>query len=195
MDSLTLASSFATIIGLLCNFSAERQSTSDDEYQDFLAWLDEKRHNDLRTLIASDKKLSHSIHALLSQNHEIIIAKLESLDSSLASVAAHLDGFKDIALAVRPNCKLSDQAVSILRQLYDSGGSKFLEIKHMGGGAYQILDATMEPKQITPQDPRFLEDDLLSLCEFGFLRQDFNSRGSRLFHITRPAATFITSVT
>lgn len=195
MDPLTLASSFATIVGLLCNYSAERKDTSDNEYQDFLDWLAEKRHDNLRSLIIENQGLSNSIHSLLNQNHEAILVKLGALDSSLTSLAAHLEGFRDIALAVRPDCKISDQAVSILSQLCNSGGSKFLEVKFMDGSAYQILDATSEPRQIDLSGPRFLEDDLLTLCELGLLRPEYNSQGHRLFHLTRSAAAFIASIT
>lgn len=195
MDPLTLASSFAAIVGLMGNFSAEHQSSANNNYRDFLVWLLEKNHKELHNLITSDQKLGHGIQALLSQNHEVILAKLESLNSMIASVAAHFDGFKDIALAIQPNGNLSDQAVSMLRQLCDSGGSKFLEMKYMGGSAYQILDATSGVGQIEMPDPRFLEDDLGTLCELGFLRPEFNSQGHRLFHLTRQAASFIASAT
>lgn len=45
MEPLITAGAFATIIGLICNFKNERRSVSENEYDDFVGWLNEKQHN------------------------------------------------------------------------------------------------------------------------------------------------------
>jgi len=45
MDPLTISMTFATIVGLICNFKSERVSSSKDEYNDFIGWLETKNHN------------------------------------------------------------------------------------------------------------------------------------------------------
>ena len=36
--------SLATIVGLICNFKSERRASSDDEYKEFIGWLNTKQH-------------------------------------------------------------------------------------------------------------------------------------------------------
>ena len=115
------------------------------------------------------------------------------MDSILTSVAAHIEGFTEIAEAVRPGIKLSEQAISVLSQLNQSKGSKFLELKMMGGTKFMILDGNQGG--IVIDESRFIEDDLCNLCELGFLRLNCNSKGDRLFHLTRQAANYISVIT
>lgn len=106
----------------------------------------------------------------------------------MAAVSANISGLKEISEALSSHAGLSDQAYSILRQLNNSGGSFFLEIKFMGGTAYQIMDAE---GSINMNEPRFIEDDLKQLCNFGLLIPDLNSSGGRLFRLTRAATKLI----
>ncbi|MDO9518917.1 MAG: hypothetical protein Q7L19_01725 [Pseudohongiella sp.] len=188
MDPISTASTFATIVGLVCNFRAERQSKGQDDYNEFLQWIDNARHNDLLSHIRSNQTLAQGINALLRDNHEQVLSKLKALEASMAAVSAHIGGLKEIAAALTSNQGLSDQAFLIIKQLYDSGGSFFIEMKMMGGTQYQVLDAS---HAIEIQEPRFFADDLSLLCDLGLLMPDFNSRGDRLFRITRAAARVV----
>lgn len=126
MDPITAAGSFATIVGLVSNFKSERRASSDDEYREFLEWLDAKNHSDTLRAINENRALSDSIDTLLKQNHEEVIAKLGALDDSLLLLASKIPDFRNISLAIAPTAEISNQAVSVLRQLEQSGGSKFL---------------------------------------------------------------------
>ena len=105
----------------------------------------------------------------------------------MSAVAAHISGLKEISFALSADQGLSDQAFSIVKQLNDSGGSFFLELKMYGGTNYQVMDANAN-RLIEIGEPRFVEDDLAQLCELGLLIADYNSQGHRLFRLTRSAA-------
>ncbi|MBB1302230.1 hypothetical protein H5183_12845 [Pseudoalteromonas sp. SR44-8] len=184
-------SAFSTIIGLICNFKAEQRSTSDDNYKEFIEWLDTKRHKNVVNELHSNHLLGISIKNLLSRNHDSILQKLTQLDCSLIDLASQIDGLKDIASAVSPHAGLSDQALSILKQFDESGGSVFLETKVKEGTYYQVMDAQGDIK-IT--DGRFVNDDLDKLCDLGLLTPDYNKSGGKLFRFTRAAAKLVEQV-
>lgn len=188
MDPVTAASTFATIVGLVSSFKAERRASSDDEYRDFLDWLSEKRHNDVVDAINANHSLSSAIEAFLREGHEEVMTKLSALDDSLLRLASHIEGFNEISKAVAPNIELSDQSISILKQLNASGGSFFMELKTLGATMYQVMDASSE---IDIAEPRFVDDDLKQLCDLGLLLPDMNSKGERLFRITRASVNYV----
>ncbi|HHF2959502.1 hypothetical protein BOO35_19420 [Vibrio navarrensis] len=181
--------SLATIIGLICNFKSERRASSDDEYKEFVEWLDTKRHKSVISEIESNHLLSLSIKSLLNQNHEVVIEKLSGLDSSLIQLASQIDGLKEVANAIDPNTELSAQAISIIKQFMKSEGSIFLEMKMLGGTLYQIMDGN--GGMLDYDEPRFLDDDLNQLCNLGLLRLDYNRKNERLFRITRATTRYI----
>ncbi|EOW9192493.1 hypothetical protein [Vibrio cholerae] len=181
--------SLATIVGLICNFKSERRASSDDEYKAFVEWLDTKRHKSIIDEINSNHLLGLSIKSLLNQNHDVVVKKLSALDTSIIQLASQIDGLKEVANAIAPNIELSDQAVSILRQLVDSQGSCFIELKMLGGTIYQMMDGNSG--SVDYDEPRFIDDDLNQLCQLGLLNLNYNSSGDRLFRITRATARYI----
>ena len=76
-------SSLATIIGLIYNFKSDRKSASDDEYQEFVNWLSDKRHKSVIEELHTNQLLGLSIKGLLQQNHDLVLSKLNHLDESL----------------------------------------------------------------------------------------------------------------
>jgi len=187
-DTVEVISSMATIIGLLSNFKSERRATSDDEYKEFVEWLDKKRHTAVIEEINSNHLLGMGIKALLNRNHESVINKLSILDDSLVTLASQIDGFKEIASAISKHSELSDQAISIVKQLIASGGSIFLEIKMKGISMFQVMDAS---GSIEYDDPRFLDDDLKQLCKLELLIPSTNKSNGRVFNLTRFAVKYI----
>ncbi|WP_298941195.1 hypothetical protein [uncultured Psychromonas sp.] len=185
---MELISSFATLIGLICNFKSERRTASDDEYKEFMEWLETKRHKDVINEIHSNHLLGISIKSLLARNHDAILQKLNQLDSSLIELASQIEGFTDVAAAISPHAGLSEQAFSILKQFDLSGGSVFLEIKDSSGNCYQVMDAQ---GSIEITDARFIDDDLDKLCRLGLLIPDRNKSGGRLFRLTRAAVKLV----
>lgn len=186
MDPLTGATAFATIVGLIGNFRTERAA---GDLPEFIAWLKDKRYEDLADRMAADDKLVGQIAVLLSINRDELIRKLEKLDVALASVAANVEGFGALARVIYPQAELSPQALSVLRQLISSGAKLFMEKKLSGEpNEYFLLEGAHGT--IAYEEPRFIEDDLETLVNLGLLRLEFGSRGSRRFFITREALKY-----
>lgn len=190
MEPLTSATAFASVISLLGQFIAERQTSKTLEADEFMSWLSDNRHDEIKQLLELNTNSTISIKALLAVNHEELISKLETLDNALAIYASGISGFSDLAGDLRPNSILSEQALSILKQLDESGGSRLLESK-LRGVTLHILDA---PGQIAIDDQRFAVDDLNTLVRYGLLLQDYNDNGDNLYTFTRAASDIVSSL-
>ncbi|MCD9481562.1 hypothetical protein [Photobacterium phosphoreum] len=189
---MEMFSSLATVIGLIYSFKSERKSASNDEYQEFLNWLNEKRHKKLIEELDTNYLLGLSIKGLLQQNHDLVLSKLNHLDESLLQLASGIEGFHDIAKAINPNAELSDQAITILKNLVESQGSFILESKTLSGTNYRVYDGDGRSLGIT--EYRFVDDDFNLLCSLELLMPDFNGSGNRMFRITRNAVKYISQV-
>lgn len=184
MEPITLATAFASIVGLLRVYKAEAQDLEGRDFGKYIDWLRRQEHNQLVDLIQGNADLASSVRDLIEDQHHEVMAKLESLDNVLASVARHIDVFRPLADVVRGS-QLSDQAISVLRQLNEANSSRFFEITDSTGTHYAMLDVS---GTVQVSEPRFISDDLLTLCEFGLLRLEHNSQGGRVFVITRAGA-------
>jgi hypothetical protein len=183
VEPITIATAFASIIGLIRVYKAETQEPDGRDFNRYIDWLRRQEHNQLADLISGNTDLSRSVRDLIEDQHREVMAKLASLDKILASVARHIDTFQPLADAFRGS-QLSDQAVSVLRQLNEASESEFMEIKYCGGTDYEM--GTSGAIQVS--EPRFISDDLLTLCELGLLRLEQNGQGDRNFVITRAGA-------
>jgi hypothetical protein len=190
IDPISASTAFATIVGLVCNYAAEHRSGSPDPYADFMDSLRES-HDGIRRNIEKNNELNQSLRSLLSQGNDVVLKKLESLDHILAGVAANLDDFRSISIAVHREELLSDEAIEILKQFCDSGSARFLEMKYPSGIMFLSLDGGSGNIGF---DHRFLEDDLRTLCNIGLLRLDHNSKGDRIFILTRQADRYIKAI-
>ncbi len=187
MDPLNSVSSISSIIGLILNFKSEQRSMSEDEFKEFMSWLDSKRHKRLIEEINSNHQLGQGIKMLLNENHELVMEKLTTLDKSITLLASKISGLKEISYAISPNLDLSEQAISIIKQLDKSNGSYFQELKILGGTGY-ITDSNTS---IEINEPRFVDDDLAQLCNLEFLRPDRSRNGDRMFRLTRSASEYV----
>lgn len=190
MDILATSTIFATIVSLLADFKSQRQDGASDDFNEFMSWLSESRHDELKTLIQQNTKTTISIKALLNENKIVLAEKLEQLDRKLALLMSEDADFSNVVLGVRPNSKLSKQAISLLQQFENSGASKALELHSQGQLSLFLIDGG----QLQHDDPRFLEDDLRTLVENKLLLLDYNSSGKRVFIYTRSASDFVKSI-
>lgn len=186
MEPLT---GFVSIIGLISIFKQERKAKEDQNREAFFRWLDEHRHEGFKEFILRSNELSYEIDRALQQDHEVIISKLENIDNILASLLSKVEGVAGIAHALHPNAEVSDQAVSILRQLANSDAQEFGKLGSLDN---VCLPLTSGSGQIQIADFRFLDDDLNTLCELGFLLYRTNCDGTQEFYgVTRNAVKFV----
>jgi hypothetical protein len=188
MEPLSGATAFATIISLIGQFRSERSSSKDAEFNDFLTWLVEAKHDEIKKLVENNTEASRGIKLLLEEKYNSLMEKLETLDKTLASYSSHISGFSDITLALKPKSILSDQAFSILKQFEESGASELLEDKVYGGTLLMYIDGN---GNMEIENPRFLEDDLRTLVELGLLRHNYNPKGKNIYIFTRKASAII----
>lgn len=189
MDYLALAGAFANIVSLIGMFKSEHQSNSTNQYEDFLTWLETHHHSDILQAIQSNNQLVQSLRNLLQSNQTELLDKIAKIDTLLLEISSNISGFSELANLFTKQIQISEQAKSILKQLTDSQGSFFFEIKFLSGIIYQIADGN--GMNITFTEPRFIEDDLNQLCSMGLLRLDYDSKGNRKFYITRLAVQLV----
>ena len=187
MDPIT---AFVTSVSLIADFVAHRGANEAKDFDSFMAWLSEQRHDELRTMLQSNAATTVSVKALLRDSREVILDRLASLDKTLATVAAGIDQYRDIAQIAYPTYTLSNQALSLLEQFYDSGATSVMEVKYQSEATELAVIDGLGNAQIKYAEPRFLEDDLTTLVEFGLLALDFSGSG-RIFKFKRTAAALI----
>lgn len=191
MDPVSSATLFGTVVSLLSDYVSQRHSRSDDEYKQFVAWLSEKNHSDIIGMLEKNLNTAIGIKALLNEDRQVLLQRFDKLDSMLASIASTMAGFSILSEALRPAEKISEQALSVLRQLDQSGGSKFISLNGTDFSALAIVDGGGGSIVVT--DYRFIEDDIKTLVSLGLLNPSKNSCGRPLFGITRNAAALLAS--
>lgn len=190
MDPLTGAVTFATIVSLIGQYRSERGARSKVEFDDFLTWLLEKQHQEIKKLLESNQRAASSIKSLLEIGFDSLMERIDSLDSALATFASHTPEFGELSAQIRPESRLSEQALSILRQFESSGAGKVVEAKSYDGISLLYLDGDLNGgMQI--EDERFLEDDLNRLIDLGLLRNRLNSSGNNVYIYTRAASEYV----
>ena len=187
MDPITLSTTLASLVGLICNFKQEKKDQKELSSKEFVEWLEFHKHRDLKNLILHTHNLSSEIDSLLKQNHELILTKLNKIDDILAFLLSHFKGLQGIVQLLKPNSQLSDQAISILRQFVNSNSDEFGII--INGREYCLMLTSGGSMDV--EDQRFLKDDLNTLVELGFLHPRIGSKGSQFYGITRNADRFI----
>lgn len=176
-------SALATIVGLIANFKAERQSGTIPE---FVTWLRDQNRQDLAGAIAASDELGQQVRALLQINHAELVASLRSISERLDTLVANTAAFAGLAHVLDPaRHQLSEQALSILQQLLPDG-SYLLEHSAMSrAGAAAYLRVGGGTGSLSVPSPRYLQEDLDDLASAGLLQKGFNSKGSRTYAMTR----------
>lgn len=184
MDPLTLAGTFATLVGLLANFKSERKG---EDLATFTEWLKSQHQEDLARAIASNRQLEAALGTLLQTNHEELVARLTRITDMLANVAKGVEGFSEVVQLTYPRPTFSAQALSVLRQIASSPARCVMERKTVARSVeFLFIDGASGPVQAN--EPRFLVEDMDTLVAAGLLRSDRTSQGMRRFFITREGA-------
>lgn len=184
MEPITVASAFATVVGLLSVFKQERKDATAASTDEFLQWLDAHRHQEIRDQIAQSYHLSTELNQLLQADHGQIMEKLGEIDSVLATLARQTTCFRGLASMLRPDAGLSEQALHFLRTLVSSDAKEIGKMSFMGGFRLQLVPSGGE---IRVMEPRLVDDDLGTLVQLGLLRYRAGSKGTSFYGITRSA--------
>jgi len=180
MDPLTLAGSFATVVGLLANYKAERSGATLDE---FMEWMREHHQDALASSIDQNQKLRQALSSLLATNHDDLVDRLHSITAQLSEIAGRVEGFRELALVMGSPSSLSQQAMSVLRQIADSPAKFVMQQKAYGGTRYLLMDGGTGDIEV--KEPRYIEEDFEALANSGYLRAEFTSKGTPRYTITR----------
>lgn len=192
MEPLSTTTALASIIGLIGQFKSGRDSAKSQDFNEFMQWLAESNHAELKSLIEANHGTTISIKAILHQSQEALSESLSRIDNALAAITTALTGFGELSKSIRPNAALSEQAISILKQIDDAGASKVLLVQFLAGSTLMPLDGT--GGQIEFQEPRFLEADMDALTNARLLIPGRNAKGQPLWTFTREAAAFVASL-
>lgn len=188
MDPLALSGAFATVVGLLANFKAERSGA---DLNEFMSWLREQHQEQLAQAIAQNKALSFELSSLLATNHEELVERLASLNQKMARIASEIEGFSGIAKLLGQAPKLSQQARSVLEQIVVSGANFVMEHKLSTGEPTELIFVGGAVGQVKYEEQQHINEDLEALVAVGLLRLEFASKGSRKFSPTRAGVDWV----
>ncbi len=96
MDPITAVSTYASIVGLVCNFKQEQKNRHDLTTKDFMAWLDSQRLQELKDFIIRSTELPSEIDKLLKQDTEVILSKVSEMRDALASLPDRVEGLTQV---------------------------------------------------------------------------------------------------
>lgn len=187
MDPLTLAGSFATIVGLMADFASSRGHKDVLEIREFLDWLGSHGHNELKGLIESNHATTISIKASLAEGKDELLQQLSKIEGMLGALTVGQGPLEELAISLRPDSVISQQGAEILQSYEQTQAGKALE-QHTFNGTYLLFLDGNGNGAYQPSDPRFFSTDLDELVELRLLTLSHNGKGQRIFQLTRRGA-------
>lgn len=187
MDAITLANSFATIVGLLVSFQSIREEAN---INDFLEWLRENNNENTAMIIEHDIELQRQLSVFISQNHDEVMEQLSKLNSLMVSVASRMDGLSGLASKFDNSHGLSEQAINVLRQFVNSNSKSIYRFETIDGEVHYSL---MSDGNIEYDDNRFIDADFQSLVDNKLITKTSLSANEYSYGITRQAVAFVES--
>lgn len=194
MEPLTLAASFATIVGLMADFASSRKQGDPLELTEFVEWLRFHGHTELLSAIEKNAATTTSIKASLAEGRQELLSRLSSIEGLLGSLMVGQGPLEQLALSVHPDAVLSPQAIAVLQAYEDCQAGKALLHFTFDGPHFTFLDGSSS-SSYQPQEPRFLEDDLAHLVDLSLLTLSHNKRGEKVLHLTRRGSAVARSMT
>ena len=188
MDAITLAGSFASIVGLLVSFQSIRDEAN---ISDFLEWLRENNNTNTAHIIENNAELQQQLSIFISQNHDEVMMQLSTLNNLMVSIASRMDGLSGLALKFNDTYGLSDQAIGVLRQFVNSKSKSIYRVETIDGEVNYLL---MSDGNIEYDDSRFIDADVQSLVDNKLITKEALSSSDFSYGITRQAVVFIESL-
>ena len=184
MDGLSFAGAFSTIVQLVGQFKADRNTASANDYEEFRAWLAENRHDDLIKLLEQNSATVIGIKVALSQSQREIISLLQDVDRKLAILCASSIALQPLASAIHPEAAISNDALAFLCEFENTGSDQAMEFSNLVAGR-MILSSNPASKEFDHADWRFYEDDIRAMVRLEFLQFGRAHPGGRTFLLTR----------
>lgn len=181
---------FAQIVGLLAAFNSGRRTKRVAELSEFLTWLVDHDHEDIKNAIESNHATTISIKAFMNLGFQEVSEKLDYISGQTAMLSSLLEGADHLARAYVPN-NLSNQAIELLALMDEHEAEYFLESREIGAGPLRLV-LSRGPNFICPET-RFFRDDVEILLWLGLLRLDYNPKGEPMYYITRAASQLVKS--
>lgn len=182
---------FAQIVGLLSAFASQRQANYQADLSEFLVWLTEHNHEEIRDAIEANQTTTIGIKSLLYKGLDDVHAKLDSISDRIAILSSRSDGVKDLA-ASYARATFSDQSLEILSQMEENEAEYFLLFRELGAKDQRLI-LSAGPNYIC-KETRFFRDDLALMVELGLLREDSNSKGEPIYFYIRAASQLVQSL-
>lgn len=186
-----MVAEFATIVGLLSAFSSGRTGNKQIELSEFLVWLAEHNHEDIKQSIEANQATTVGIKAILNRGLVDVHEKLDAISERLAILASRSDGVEALALAYVQE-SISDQAIEILK-LMEENNSEYFLLSNAISAKQQRLVLSPGPNYLC-NETRFFQDDLQLMVGLGLLVVRHNSRGDPVYYYTRAASKLVRSI-
>lgn len=182
---------FSQVVGLLSAFTTGKKIDEILELAEFLEWLTEHNHTELRQKIEANHATTVSIKAILNKGLNDVHTKLDHISEQLAILATRSEGIEDLALAYA-RVSLSEQALEILK-LMEENETLFFLLSQELGQKQQRLVLSPGPNYLC-KETRFFQDDLRLMEELGLLLKEFDSKGNPMYYYTRAASKLVGSL-
>ena len=182
---------FAQIVGLLSAYTSGRQSAEILSIAEFLQWLTDHNHAEIRKIVEQNTTTTISIKAILNNNLDTISQMLQDISEQIAILASRTNGIEELAASFA-NQSISEQAIEIL-SLMDENKAEFFLLLLEAGSQDQTLVLVPGPNYVC-KESRFIKDDLDLMTRLGLLTKDYNSNGKPMYYMTRAASNLISSM-
>ena len=187
-----LSAGFPQIVSLLATFYSINNDKID--LNEFTTWLDESNNQYAIKIIENNEQLQNDLSNFMTANHKENMDKLSQLTELIIDIASKIDGLNQLTNSFKSNNKLSEQAISILRQFVKSKSPNMYHMSNHSLGDYQhdyILEGS---DKVEYDDSVFIEDDIKSLVDNRLITKTVSNKGNITYKITRQAVDFIDSV-
>ncbi|WP_419614269.1 hypothetical protein [Thiolapillus sp.] len=178
---------FAQIVGLVSAFVSGREASKALDMAEFLQWLSENNHQDIKRIVEQNHTTTTSIKALLNHDLEDIKTRLEEVSNQIAALSGCSDDLGDLAKEFATKL-LSDQAIEIL-DLMDKNQTEFFLLSQEVGSDKRLI-LVPGPNYLC-KERHFLQDDLELMLSLGLLRKDYNSNNQPMYYFTRAASNLV----
>jgi len=135
MDAITAAGSFATIIGLLADFVAQRADQKSAELSEFTEWLRRNGHEKTLASIKANHETAISIEAALAEGHRQLLARLLVIERELSTRCEQHGPFGQLARSLYP--RIPSDLLEHIRP-----GVSSERVRDVLGAAHKIYDNT-----------------------------------------------------